>query len=340
MRVASMALSMSSQYSFSQSISVQQKISSWSQQPAASAPASPSSDVSLSPGGVNASAKDQQLADGMTPMLGLIKDILEKVLGVKFKVVDGTLQKDDGKSGDSNASAPTPQNAPTASALPRFGGSIQQSYDYKESESMGFSAKGSIKTQDGREFNFSLDVQMSRSFEYHSSSSLQYGSGGSPTDPLMLTLGDEAGSFSGASVSFDLQSNGQKTQLPFIDHGGWLALDRSGDGKINDGSELFGTQSGNGFADLAKLDSNGDGVLDDGDPAFAQLKLWSGRDADKDQLMGLKELGIGAILLPSVDTPFSIKDANNQSQADVRRSGVYLTEDGKAGRVSQVDVYG
>ena len=56
--------------------------------------------------------------------------------------------------------------------------------------------------------------------------------------------------------------------------------------------------------------------------------------------MGLKELGIGAILLPSVDTPFSIKDANNQSQADVRRSGVYLTEDGKAGRVSQVDVYG
>ncbi|RBH32967.1 hypothetical protein C3F00_047010, partial [Pseudomonas sp. MWU13-2860] len=96
MRVASMALSMSSQYSFSQSISVQQKISSWSQQPAASASASPSSVVSLSPRGVNASAKDQHLADRMTPMLGLLKDILEKVLGVKFKVVDGTLQKDQG----------------------------------------------------------------------------------------------------------------------------------------------------------------------------------------------------------------------------------------------------
>lgn len=340
MRVASMALSMSSQYSFSQSINVQQQISSWSQQPSSSAPPS-SSDVSLSPGGVSASAKDQQLSDGMTPMLGLIKDILEKVLGVKFKVVDGTLQKDDGNSGDSGSgSAPSAQNAQPANALPRFGGSIKQSYDYQESESLGFSAKGSIKTQDGREFNFSLDVQMSRSFEYHSSSSLQYGSGGSPTDPLMLTLGNDAGSFSGASVSFDLQSNGQKTQLPFISNGGWLALDRNGDGKVNDGSELFGTQSGNGFADLAKLDSNGDGVLDDGDPAFAQLKLWSGRDGDKDQLMGLKQLGIGAILLPSVDTPFSIKDANNQSQADIRRSGVYLTEDGQAGRVSQVDVYG
>ncbi|RBH39098.1 hypothetical protein C3F00_042680, partial [Pseudomonas sp. MWU13-2860] len=151
----------------SKSIRVEQKISAWGQPRAVSAPASPSTDVSLIPGGVNASAKDPQLADGMTPMLSLIKDILEKVLVVKSKVVDGTLQKGDGKSGDSNASAPTPQNAPTASALPRFGGSIQQSYDYKESESMGFSAKGSIKTQDGREFNFSLDVQMSRSFEYH-----------------------------------------------------------------------------------------------------------------------------------------------------------------------------
>ncbi|OQS40628.1 hypothetical protein [Chromobacterium haemolyticum] len=341
MRVASMALSMSSQYSFSQSLSVQQQSRTWAQLPPSSPPAKPSSDVSLSSDGVNASAKDKAFADGMTPMLGLIKDILEKVLGVKFKVVDGTLQRDDGQDEPSADSRParSGQSSVPQSQQARAGGELKQTVDYQESESLAFSAKGSIKTQDGREFNFALDVQMSRSFEYHSSSTIQFGNG-KATDPLMLSLGNDAGSFSGASVSFDLQSNGKQTQLPFINNGGWLALDRNGDGKINDGKELFGTQSGNGFADLAKLDGNGDGVLDDGDAAFAQLKLWSGRDGDKDQLMGLKELGIGAILLPSVDSPFSIKNADNQSQADIRRSGVYLTEDGRAGRVSQVDVYG
>ncbi|UGA38270.1 hypothetical protein JOS77_31155 [Chromobacterium haemolyticum] len=340
MRVASMALSMSSQYSFSQSLSVQQQSRAWAQLPPSPPPSKPSSDVSLSSDGVKASSQDKAFSDGMTPMLGLIKDILEKVLGVKFKVVDGTLQRDDGKDEQSADSRPVRSGqSSTAPQQLLSGGELKQTVDYQESESLAFSAKGSIKTQDGREFNFALDVQMSRSFEYHSSSTLQFGNGHA-TDPLMLSLGNDAGSFSGASVSFDLQSNGKQSQLPFINNAGWLALDHNGDGKINDGSELFGTQSGNGFADLAKLDSNGDGVLDDGDAAFAQLKLWSGRDGDKDQLMGLKELGIGAILLPSVDSPFSIKNADNQSQADIRRSGVYLTEDGRAGRVSQVDVYG
>ena len=339
MRVASMALSMSSQYSFSQSLSVQQQSRAWAQLPPTPPPSKPSSDVSLSSDGVNASSQDKAFSDGMTPMLGLIKDILEKVLGVKFKVVDGTLQRDDGKDQPAADSRPARSGQSSAPQQLLVGGELKQTVDYQESESLAFSAKGSIKTQDGREFNFALDVQMSRSFEYHSSNTLQFGNGNA-TDPLMLSLGNDAGSFSGASVSFDLQSNGKQTQLPFINNGGWLTLDRNGDGKVNDGSELFGTQSGNGFSDLAKLDGNGDRVLDDGDAAFAQLKLWSGRDGDKDQLMGLKELGIGAILLPSVDSPFSIKNADNQSQADIRRSGVYLTEDGRAGRVSQVDVYG
>ena len=33
----------------------------------------------------------------------------------------------------------------------------------------------------------------------------------------------------------------------------FLALDKNNDGIINNGSELFGTESGNGFIDLKKI---------------------------------------------------------------------------------------
>ena len=44
---------------------------------------------------------------------------------------------------------------------------------------------------------------------------------------------------------------------------GFLALDKNGNGKIDDGSELFGTKSGDGFADLAEYDSDGNGWIDE-----------------------------------------------------------------------------
>jgi hypothetical protein len=52
-------------------------------------------------------------------------------------------------------------------------------------------------------------------------------------------------------------------------HDGLLALDRNGDGVINDGGELFGSattladggKAANGYAALQSLDSNGDGQI-------------------------------------------------------------------------------
>ena len=85
---------------------------------------------------------------------------------------------------------------------------------------------------------------------------MTFGASANATDPLMITLGQDAGKLSGASVAFDLQSNGKQVQLPFASSGGWLALDKNNNGKIDDGTELFGPQSGNGFSDLAQLDSN------------------------------------------------------------------------------------
>ena len=41
------------------------------------------------------------------------------------------------------------------------------------------------------------------------------------------------------------------------------ALDINEDGKINDGKELFGTASGNGFGDLAAYDQDNNGWIDE-----------------------------------------------------------------------------
>lgn len=68
----------------------------------------------------------------------------------------------------------------------------------------------------------------------------------------------------------------------------WLALDRNGDGRITDGTELFGSATpvpgggpaANGFAALATLDANADGRVDGLDPAFGRLLLWADADGD------------------------------------------------------------
>ena len=75
----------------------------------------------------------------------------------------------------------------------------------------------------------------------------------------------------------------------------WLARDVNGNGRIDDGSELFGSDTRvgrrtarHGFEALAALDANGDGVIDARDPAFKSLRVW--RDANGDRISQASEL--------------------------------------------------
>ena len=52
----------------------------------------------------------------------------------------------------------------------------------------------------------------------------------------------------------------------------------------------------------------------------------------------LKDAGIGAISTRAVETPFSIKDTQNQLQGQIRATSIYLNETGTAGTVQQVDL--
>lgn len=206
-----------------------------------------------------------------------------------------------------------------------------------ESERSRFAASGEVRTADGRVIDFKLDLAMCRDFKCERKQ-IEQGVV-EMRDPLVINFDGKAAELGSMRFDFDLDGDGKNESI----HGlrgssGFLAIDRNGDGRINDGRELFGTRSGDGFADLAKLDSDGNHWLDEADPAFADLRVWSHGDDGKERLLGLKEKGVGAIYLGSTETPFSLKDDDNRSRGEVRASGVYLREDGGAGTLQQVDL--
>jgi hypothetical protein len=217
------------------------------------------------------------------------------------------------------------------------GGQYTSEFYYEENETTSFSTDGVVKTSDGREIGFNVELTMSRSFTTYASETLDFGSP-RVTDPLVINLDAPAADVKDQKFYFDLDADGHEEAISRLGSGsGFLALDKNGDGIINDGSELFGTSSGNGFADLANYDSDGNGWIDEADEIFDKLLIWTMDENGKDQLVGLGKAGVGAIYLGSQRTNFSMNDQNNEVNAQVRATGIFLYENGGVGSVQQVD---
>ncbi len=212
-------------------------------------------------------------------------------------------------------------------------------YSYEESEATSFSGTGTVITADGRQLSIDVQLNMSRSFT-ESLSSYDNSVQTILTDPLVIQLDDSPVSVSDEKFLFDIDADGVAQKISKLSAGSaFLALDRNGDGVINNGSELFGTRSGNGFKDLAAYDEDGNGWIDENDSIYKDLKLWQKDDAGNDKLTGLKEHGIGAIYLGSQSTKFSLNSlADNSTNGVIQRTGLYLKEDGQAKTIAQVDL--
>jgi hypothetical protein len=208
---------------------------------------------------------------------------------------------------------------------------------YEETEKMQFAARGTVTTQDGREIDISASLSMSRSFV--ATSSLTLGGNAVMTDPLVINFDGTGAQLDNTRFDFDLDSNGIPEQIASLrPNSGYLALDRNGDGQINNGSELFGPASNNGFAELAVYDEDGNGFIDEGDSIYSQLRIWQRHSDGSSSLVALGDKNIGAIYLGHALSPMQLKDSANNSLGEVVSSGFYLREDGSSGVIQQINL--
>lgn len=221
---------------------------------------------------------------------------------------------------------------------------MENSYSYEEAEETTFTTQGKVVTADGREISFDLSLDMSRKFrEYYYEREEIYATqneNASFIDPLVINLDSSIANVSDQKFMFDIDSDGILDSISGLNSGsGYLALDKNGDGIINDGSELFGTATGDGFADLAAYDDDGNGWIDENDEIWSKLLIWTKDENGKDMLYHLKDKGVGAICLEKVDTDFSLKSLkDNAMNGKIRKTGIFLYENGNVGTMQHLDL--
>lgn len=279
-------------------------------------------------------AKGPLDAVDVDPKADLIKQILEKVLGEKVKITSASEYMEEIEDASAGVSVQNGQQ--------RAGFSMEYEYYRRsyESEQTAFAAEGVVKTADGREINFALELAMSRERLEEEYISVRAGDQQQElVDPLVLNFDGGAAELTDTKFAFDLDSDGEDESVSFLRGGSaFLAFDRNGNGTIDDGSELFGPTTGDGFAELAQYDEDSNGFIDEADSVYNKLSLYNKDGSGQDQLTSLKDGNVGAIYLGNVDTEFSLKDQEGNLDGQVRSSSIFLEEDGGVGSVQQVDL--
>lgn len=284
-------------------------------------------------------AAQGEKASSIDPRLRMLMEMFEALTGKRMKVFDA--RELQGAPAADVAAVPTPSGSPQAAPAPTpagWGLEFDSHEVRAELESTSVSAQGVVQTADGQTIAFSLNLQMSRAYVEERSVSVREGDA-VRKDPLVINFDGAGAQLTDMQFAFDLDADGTQENMAFVSAGsGFLALDKNADGKINDGGELFGTRSGNGFADLAQYDQDGNHWIDENDAIYSQLRIWQKDANGQDRLRSLAQAQVGALHLGQVASPFAINNASNQNLGQVRSSGVYLYESGQAGALQQVDL--
>ena len=287
------------------------------------------------------SVRSTDMSDVQKKLFEIRQQCLNYILDILFPARRGgnsQSRTNEGVSAENSGSAAGGKSTTTMTQGNVTVFTFSRAYYYEEQEYTSYTTQGTVKCADGREISFNLNMEMSRSFqEYYEENYMSVQA--SLCDPLVINLDGNIADLSDQTFFFDIDGDGVLDEINQLAAGsGYLALDKNGDGMINDGTELFGTQSGNGFADLAEYDTDGNGFIDEGDEIWDKLKIWTMDENGNQQLVSLSEKGIGAICLQSAETNYALTDDNNNVKGVIRRTGIFLYENGAVGSVQHVDV--
>jgi len=212
---------------------------------------------------------------------------------------------------------------------------IEIKEEYYKKQTVDFSTKVEIQTPNN---NYTMNLELAFSQELYEVHQNELTLGNTALlDPLVINYEDDINPFDNLSelrFEFDLNNDGENELIPLLKKGaGFLAYDKNENGKIDNGSELFGPQTNNGFKELAKHDNDKNNWIDENDSIFNSLKVWQKNDTGENNLVSLIDLNIGAIYLGEVQSGFSYQNSIEKINAVQKSNGIYVKNDGSGIRM-------
>lgn len=288
---------------------------------------------------------DELMGDSVDGLrMKIIKDLVEMFTGKKINILDvKKLKSSDNRDfqiPDTENNPPLKTDSITSNRPERNLQGWGIDYFYKEvhhsNEGFTFSAKVNVTTDKGVEINFDASLQMNR--EKHSEVTVTFKAGDALIDPLVVNFSGSGTALSEKKFEFDLDADGIKERIYAPSAGnGLLVYDKNGNGIIDNGTELFGPSSGNGFAELAQFDDDKNGWIDENDPIFSKLKIWEKDSFGNDQFNSLLEKDVGALYTGRTGTNYNIL-SKDEIAGVIRETGLWLRESGGTGFLQEVDI--
>lgn len=220
------------------------------------------------------------------------------------------------------------------SSTPRSNSPIL-TYESMQAEQSGLnvSFEGKLQTKDGKDIAFSLSIKWEQSFVETQRVRIQDGK--VMQDPLIISL-DGNPPVSSDKINFNLNALAKQINK-LSGNSGYLVNDKNGNGQADSGSELFGPQTSNGFAELTTHDDNKDSWIDSSDKIYKQLYIWSPQE-NGNGMISLEQAGIGAISLLALNVNYTQKSSIDTPIADYKQASIAVGEHGESYGVFSVDL--